>query len=81
DAFASQRARRRAGRTLCIAWGAWKWDAWQDRLLAGLPHARRLMREFRARWGIGFEDGAQAMLRALGTALPQVVVSTQSVDA
>ncbi|MBY0278541.1 amino acid adenylation domain-containing protein, partial [Candidatus Binatia bacterium] len=81
DAFASQRARRRAGRTVCIAWGAWKWDAWQDGLLASLPHAQRLMREFRARWGIGFEDGAQAMLRALGAALPQVVVSTQSVDA
>jgi amino acid adenylation domain-containing protein/non-ribosomal peptide synthase protein (TIGR01720 family) len=81
DTFACERTRRRPGRTVCIAWGAWKWDAWQDRLLAGMPHAQRLMREFRDRWGIGFADGAQAMLRALGAALPRVVVSTQSVDA
>jgi len=79
---AMARARQAAGRrTVAIDWSEWQWDAWQEGLLGFAPEIRALLRDNRRRLGITFEEGAEALGRALACGLPQVVVSAADLGA
>jgi len=60
-----------------IDWGEWQWDAWSDGLSGYAPEVRDFFQDHRRRFGIGFDEGWQALVRALGSHQPQVIVSTQ----
>jgi NAD(P)-dependent dehydrogenase (short-subunit alcohol dehydrogenase family)/acyl carrier protein len=60
-----------------LDWGEWQWNAWEVGLEGFDPEIRNLFRETRKKYGIRFEEGMDAMSRALEYGLPQVVVSTQ----
>jgi acyl transferase domain-containing protein/acyl carrier protein len=63
---------------ISIDWGEWRWNAWEIGLEGFDPEVREMLRENRRQNGIAFEEGMDAMDRALEYGLPQVVVSTQN---
>ena len=63
---------------ISIDWGEWRWNAWEVGLEGFDPEVRDKLRENRRKNGIAFEEGMDAMSRALSYGLPQVVVSTQN---
>ena len=76
------RAARRPGsadgpRVLAIHWGEWRWNAWDAGIGGFDPTTLRKLRENRERIGIGFDEGWQALLKALHSGRSQVVVSPQ----
>ena len=76
DAYARQHFAQH-GMTVAINWGEWKWNAWEAGLAGYDAGAQTFFRENRQRFGIAFEEGAEALTRILSCRLPQVVVSTQ----
>ncbi|HET8643093.1 MAG TPA: SDR family oxidoreductase [Pseudonocardiaceae bacterium] len=64
-------------RVLAIDWAEWKWNAWEAGLDGYDENLQKFFRENRERVGLSFEDGWRALLRALSTGEPRVVVSTQ----
>ncbi|MCA2220993.1 type I polyketide synthase [Nonomuraea aurantiaca] len=64
-------------RVLAIDWGEWTWNAWEEGLAGYDGALQQFFRDNRARVGIDFEDGWRALLRALASGEPRVVVSTQ----
>jgi 3-oxoacyl-(acyl-carrier-protein) synthase/NAD(P)-dependent dehydrogenase (short-subunit alcohol dehydrogenase family)/acyl carrier protein len=74
DAFAQARsAPDRA--VVSIGWGEWRWNAW-GAAMEGLPApARRFFAETRARLGIDFAGGMDALERAVVSGFPFLVVS------
>ncbi|MBT2230339.1 type I polyketide synthase [Nonomuraea sp. NEAU-A123] len=80
NAFLDGYAHRLAGtgrRVLAIDWGEWTWNAWEEGLAGYDGALQQFFRDNRARVGIDFEDGWRALLRALASGEPRVVVSTQ----
>ena len=75
DAWARERSPGRNRRTLCVNWDAWKWDVWLDPLKDAFPDFHRHLKENRERYGLSMEEGARALVDALATGEPQVVVS------
>jgi acyl transferase domain-containing protein/acyl carrier protein len=78
DAYALDAVSRGvADRVIAIDWGEWTWNAWS----AGLEGYGQPQQEFfnanRAKFGIEFEEGWQAMAAALASGESHVVVSTQ----
>ncbi len=78
DAYARDAvARGVADRIVAIDWGEWTWNAWS----AGLEGYGQPQQEFfnanRAKFGIEFDEGWQAMLAVLASGESHVVVSTQ----
>ena len=66
-------------RILALDWGEWQWNGW-DLALAGFDErATEFLRTNRERIGIGFDEGWDALLRALALGEPQLVVSSQDV--
>jgi acyl carrier protein len=65
---------------ISINWGEWRWNAWEVGLEGFDPELREMLRENRKLNGIAFEEGMDAMSRALEYGLPQVVVSTQDLQ-
>jgi acyl transferase domain-containing protein/acyl carrier protein len=81
DVWAHARAGRSRTRIVSIDWGPWQWDAWQGGLLSALPDVSAQIEQFRREYGIGFEEGAEALFRILGTSMPQVMVITEELQA
>jgi acyl transferase domain-containing protein/acyl carrier protein len=79
-AFA-QHSRRRGGvPTLAVDWCEWQWDDWAERLNADPGIQAELQRQRRT-YGLSFEEGMEALWRALASELPEVIVSTRSLQA
>jgi hypothetical protein len=76
DAVAQQMGRH-GPRVLSIDWGEWRWNAWGAGLSGYAPEIQRFFEANRRRFGIGFDEGWSALLRALGSGQSQLVVSTQ----
>lgn len=72
-------ARDGAGETryLTVDWSEWQWDRWTDRFLELEPELHAAFAESRRRYGLSFEEGMDALERALASALPRVLVSTR----
>jgi acyl transferase domain-containing protein len=62
---------------ISVDWGEWRWNAWETGLEGFDPEERERLRANRREYGIAFEEGMDALNRALEYGLPQVVVSTQ----
>ncbi|MBV9354133.1 MAG: SDR family NAD(P)-dependent oxidoreductase, partial [Chloroflexi bacterium] len=69
------------GRTISIGWGEWLWDAWQEGLQGFPAEVRRLLIASRETYGISFDEGTQALERALAAGRPHVSVTTQDLSA
>ena len=81
DAVAQAAARQPGPRTVAINWGEWQWNAW-DMGLAGFdPAITEFLRKNRERIGIGFDEGWEALRQAVALGEPQVVVSSQDINA
>lgn len=68
------------GMTLAIDWGEWQWNAWEAGLAGYDAGTRAFLKEHRARFGISFEEGVEALSRVLAARLTHVVVSPQDVE-
>jgi acyl transferase domain-containing protein/acyl carrier protein len=76
DAFAERRAMDAEGHTVAIDWGEWQWDAWTGAAPLDAEIQRRIERQ-RQTYGLTFEEGLDALTRALASGLPRVVVLTR----
>jgi acyl transferase domain-containing protein len=75
------RANRSAhGRTVSIDWCEWKWDAWQEGLLAFSPELQDYFKNNREKFGLTFDEGSEAFARALAQNRPQVIVCTRELN-
>ena len=84
DAFArhSHHARGYRGpRVLAVDWCEWQWDAWSEQLMAADSRLQEALREQRRIYGLTAAEGMEALLRALASGLPQVIVSTRDLAA
>ncbi len=63
--------------TIALDWGEWQWNAWEAGLAGYDSEVQTLLRENRQKFGIAFEEGTEALLRALSAEMPHMVVSTQ----
>ncbi|HEY8981708.1 MAG TPA: SDR family NAD(P)-dependent oxidoreductase [Streptomyces sp.] len=78
DATAHAAAQRPgAPRTVAVGWGEWQWNAWEAGLAGYDPEVREYFRETRRTFGIGFDEGWNALLRVLSLNEPHLVVNTQ----
>jgi NAD(P)-dependent dehydrogenase (short-subunit alcohol dehydrogenase family)/acyl carrier protein len=78
DAYARRHADSRR-RIVSIGWGEWLWDAWQEGLQGFPEHVRQQLIASRQTYGIGFDDGAEALARAIAAGLPHVFVTTRDI--
>ena len=62
---------------ISVDWGEWRSNGWELGLEGFDPAVRESLRANRRQHGIAFEEGMDALNRALEYGLPQVVVSTQ----
>ncbi|HVU65473.1 MAG TPA: SDR family NAD(P)-dependent oxidoreductase, partial [Ktedonobacteraceae bacterium] len=76
DAYARQHATQH-GLTLAMNWGEWQWNAWEAGLAGYDQDTASFFKANRQQFGISFEEGAEALERALAGNFPQVIVSTQ----
>jgi acyl transferase domain-containing protein/acyl carrier protein len=84
NAFLNAYAQCHAGNnklTVSIDWGEWQWNAWEEGLADLSEEIRTLFQEHRERYGITFQEGAEALERILQRGLPQVLVSTHGLPA
>jgi acyl transferase domain-containing protein/acyl carrier protein len=77
DAFAERHAARSGRRTVAIDWGQWQWDAWTGSTMPGDPEMRRQIAGQRETYGLTFDEGLDALCRALASGLPRVIVLTR----
>jgi NAD(P)-dependent dehydrogenase (short-subunit alcohol dehydrogenase family)/acyl carrier protein len=80
DAFARHRNATH-GQTTAISWSEWRWDAWQAGLQGYDEITRTMLITNRRAYGIRFEEGMDALQRALASDLPHVFVSSQDLTA
>jgi len=66
--------------TISVNWGAWQWDAWQNEQLRVWPEIYQTMKTMRETYGLTFEQGYEALTRALACDLTQVVISRQDLS-
>ena len=81
NAFLDAYARKHNGQhgmTVAINWGEWQWNAWEAGLAGYDPETQAFFRAYRQRFGIAFEEGAEALRRILASQMSHVVVSTQN---
>jgi NAD(P)-dependent dehydrogenase (short-subunit alcohol dehydrogenase family) len=68
-------------RVIALDWGEWQWNAWEGSLAGeALREVRDSFRENRQRFGITFEEGAEAFKQALALNVPRVVIATQNIE-
>jgi acyl transferase domain-containing protein/NAD(P)-dependent dehydrogenase (short-subunit alcohol dehydrogenase family) len=60
-----------------IDWGEWTWNGWTAGLDSYDDGSRKFFEEYRARFGLSFDDGWLALRRVLASGEHHVVVSTQ----
>ena len=77
DAFARAEGARGRTFTAAINWNLPRWEGWADSAAAGVTEFQAQFAEQLRAFGISPEEGAEATLRVLSDAQPQVVVSTQ----
>lgn len=77
DAFAHAEFSRRGMYALSINWCQWQHDSWQEKTV---PQLSSRVQETRQHFGLTFEEGIDALLRALSSRQPQVIVSTQQLQ-
>ncbi|MBV9791905.1 MAG: SDR family oxidoreductase, partial [Chloroflexi bacterium] len=80
DAFA-RKHHHSYGQTVAVSWGEWLWDAWQEGLQGFPEEVRAMLVATRRAFGIGFDEGAEALERILSHDVPHVFVTTQDVQA
>ena len=80
DAWAQSQVQR-GGVTVAIDWGEWQWNAWKMGLEGYDAETQTFLKEHRQRFGISFEEGAEALTRILAAKLPHIVVSPQAIQA
>ena len=73
DAYARRHVRRH-GITVAINFGEWQWDAWSAGLLGFPPEVREAFIANRRKFGIGFQEGMEAIRRILHADVAQVIV-------
>ncbi|HSK75059.1 MAG TPA: amino acid adenylation domain-containing protein [Thermoanaerobaculia bacterium] len=66
--------------SVAVDWCEWKWDAWTEGTLAD-PRLVAGLRQQREVYGLGFEEGMEALERILASGLSRVVVSTRDLRA
>lgn len=64
-----------------IDWSEWHWNAWSEGLAGYSESTRAFFEETRRTFGISFQEGAAILQRLLARPFPQVIVSTQDIDA
>jgi acyl transferase domain-containing protein/acyl carrier protein len=77
DAFAQRSHRRGGARVLSIDWCEWQWDDWADHLTAMDSRLHDELKSQRLQFGLSFEEGMEALKRALASRRPQIVTSTR----
>ncbi|MET0622968.1 MAG: SDR family NAD(P)-dependent oxidoreductase [Pyrinomonadaceae bacterium] len=77
DAFARAAGARGRTFTAAINWNLPRWEGWADSVATGVTGFEAQFAEQLRAYGISPEEGAEATLRVLSDAQPQVVVSTQ----
>ncbi|MEO9030109.1 MAG: SDR family NAD(P)-dependent oxidoreductase [Ktedonobacteraceae bacterium] len=65
------------GRTVALDWSEWQWNAWEDGLQGYPQEAQHYFRRRRQHFGISFEEGFEALTRALANPLSHVVISSE----
>jgi NADP-dependent 3-hydroxy acid dehydrogenase YdfG len=79
DAFA--RAEAKANRRIvAVNWCEWQWDASEGKMSEYSSDLHRMMRQYRDKMGITFEEGMNAWVRILASGFDQVAVSTQPLE-
>jgi acyl transferase domain-containing protein len=76
DAFAHSGALPHC-QVVSIGWGEWIWNGWTAGLAGYEPAVREHFQEYRRKYGLTFDEGWRALLRALASHEPHVFVSTQ----
>lgn len=76
DAFAHTDALPQC-KVVSIGWGEWIWNGWVAGLDGFEPAVREHFKEYRRKFGLTFDEGWRALLRALSGDEPHVFVSTQ----
>jgi len=61
-----------------IDWSEWQWNAWEAGLEGYGEATRSFFRENRQKFGISFEEGANALKMILSHQMPHVIVSPQN---
>jgi acyl transferase domain-containing protein/acyl carrier protein len=78
DAYAHYARFRRPWPVASIDWSFWQWDAWQSKVFAALPEVQAQFQQVRERYGISFQEGADAWQRIIAArTLSQVLVLPQ----
>ena len=80
DASAEHHAKAMGRRIVAIDWCEWQWDAWTRATLPMGQEVIRQMDRLSEVYGLTFEEGLEAMCRAVASGLPQVVVLTRSFE-
>ncbi len=75
DAYSHYRTFHLKKRTRAVNWDAWQWDNWQRSLMNQMPEMYKKARDYRDAFGLNYNEGAEAMIRVLAGAEPQVMVS------
>lgn len=76
DAYA-RRHRNEHGMTVAIDWSEWQWNVWEAGM-DGYGDMGSFLKENRQRFGLTFEEGMEALKRALTGQKAQIIVSTQN---
>jgi acyl transferase domain-containing protein len=79
DAYA--RSRRPGYPVVAIDWSEWQWNAWSEGLAGYDEATRAFFAENRRTFGFSFTEGVQVVQRLLHVPFPQVIVSTQDIQA
>jgi acyl transferase domain-containing protein/acyl carrier protein len=66
---------------MTVDWDAWEYDSWQEVSMRILPDLHKMLKDRRAKYGIKFEEGFEALQRIIASRIPQVIVSTQDLNA
>ncbi|KAB8315460.1 SDR family oxidoreductase [Tolypothrix campylonemoides VB511288] len=80
DAFAHYNFYQQKIPTVSINWDWWQGNNWADSLMSAIPGLQTKFKKMREKYGITFTEGVDAFNRILSIKLPQVVVSTQSLQ-
>ncbi|HKV08968.1 MAG TPA: SDR family NAD(P)-dependent oxidoreductase, partial [Thermoanaerobaculia bacterium] len=65
---------------VAVDWCEWRWDAWTEATIAD-PRVVAGLKKQREVYGLGFEEGMEALERILASGLSRVVVSTRDLRA
>ncbi len=76
--WAQDFAERTGVHTVAIDWCEWQWDAWTGATLGEGSVLRAEVDRQRRTFGLTFDEGMEALHRALASGAPEIVVSTRA---